>query len=69
LLKKIALSSSGKYFDLTEKRELLRNLRSLAIVRRTAEQEASLWDSPYPYLIFVAACALEWFFRRRKQLI
>jgi len=69
LLKKIALSSGGKYFDITRKRDLLKTLRSLAIVRRTTEREASIWDSPYPFIIFVGLCALEWFFRRRKQLI
>ena len=69
LLKKIALASGGRYFDTTQKRELLGALRSLAIVRRTTEKQASIWDSPYPFILFVGICALEWFFRRMKQLI
>jgi len=69
LLKKIALSSGGSYFDLTQTKDLLRTLRSLAVVRPATRKETNIWDSPYPFILFVALCALEWFFRRRKQLI
>ncbi len=69
LLKKIALSSGGKYFDITQKKDLLKALHSLAIVRRPTEKEASIWESPYPFILFIALCSLEWFFRRRKQMI
>jgi len=69
LLKQIALASGGKYFDLTQTKDLIRTLRSLAVLRPTAQKEISIWDSPYPFLLFVALCAFEWFFRRMKQLI
>lgn len=69
LLKKIALASGGKYFDTTQKKELLGSLRPLAVVRRATEKERSIWESPYPFVAFVGVCALEWFFRRMKQLI
>ena len=33
-----------------------------------ARAEIGIWDTPWPFLVFIALCSAEWFIRRWKQL-
>ena len=69
LLKRIAYSSGGKYFDISARSGLIDALRALLIKRREIEEEIGIWDTPWPFVVFVLLVATEWFLRRWRQLI
>jgi len=69
LLKRIAYSSGGKYFDISARSSLIDSLRALVVKRRESEEELGIWDTPYPFAAFVLLMSAEWFLRRWKQLV
>ncbi len=68
LLKQIALRSGGRYFDLTQGSELIEALKRPTRRPLAARAEIGIWDTPWPFLVFVLLCSTEWFIRRWKQL-
>ena len=69
LLKRIAYSSGGKYFDINARSELIDAVRALVVKSREVEQEIGIWDTPWPFVFFLLLVATEWFLRRSRQLI
>jgi len=68
LLKGIALRSGGRYFDLTQGTDLVEALKRPTRQPLAARAEIGIWDTPWPFLVFIALCSAEWFIRRWKQL-
>ncbi len=68
LLKQIALRSGGRYFDLTQGSDLIEALKRPTRQPLAARAEIGIWDTPWPFLIFMLLCSAEWFIRRWKQL-
>jgi uncharacterized membrane protein/uncharacterized membrane protein YidH (DUF202 family) len=68
LLKAIALRSGGRYFDLTQGSDLVEALKRPTRQPLAARAEIGIWDTPWPFLVFVLLCSAEWFIRRWKQL-
>jgi uncharacterized membrane protein len=68
LLKQIAFRSGGRYFDLTQGDDLVEALRRPMRQPLAARAEIGIWDTPWPFLVFVLLCSAEWFLRRWKQL-
>ncbi len=69
LLKRIAYSSGGKYFDISARSGLIDAMRALVVKRREVEEELGIWDTPWPFVVFVLLVGTEWFLRRWRQLI
>jgi len=68
LLKQIAFRSGGRTFDLTQAADLVEALRRPTHRSIEARAEIGIWDTPWPWLVFVLLCSAEWFIRRWKQL-
>jgi uncharacterized membrane protein len=68
LLKQIAFRSGGRYFDLTQSSDLVEALKRPTRQPLAARAEIGIWDTPWPFLVFVLLCSAEWFIRRWKQL-
>jgi hypothetical protein len=68
-LKKVAYSSGGGYFDISERSALVDALRALVVKSREVEQEIGIWDTPWPFVFFLLLVGAEWLLRRSKQLI
>ena len=68
LLKQLAARSGGRYFDLTQGANLVEALRRPTRQALAARAEIGIWDTPWPFLVFIALCSAEWFIRRWKQL-
>ncbi|MBN1918031.1 MAG: hypothetical protein JW889_08995 [Verrucomicrobia bacterium] len=70
LLRQLAARSGARCFDLTQGAELIDALRhpTRQTLAARAALERGIWDTPWPFLVFVALCSAEWFIRRWKQL-
>ena len=69
LLKRISYSSGGRYFDISTRSGLIDALRSLVVKRRHVEDEFGIWDTPWPFVLFLLLIGTEWFLRRLRQLV
>ena len=69
LLKRIAYSNGGRYFDISARSELVESLKALVLKKQEIEEELGIWDTPWPFILFVGLIGTEWFLRRWRQLI
>jgi uncharacterized membrane protein len=68
LLKDLAVRSGGLYADIDRAMELADKLeRRERRIHRVARSE--FWDSPWLFLVFLAAVSSEWVIRRRNHLV
>jgi len=68
LLKEIALLSGGEYSEPEDFASLLKSL-DLEKKSRLKIKEITLWDKPLLLFFFIFFLSLEWFFRKRFQLL
>jgi hypothetical protein len=68
LLKRIAESSGGKYYQTEELGNLAQDLKFTEREERK-KKEIQLWNSPLLLAIFVLCLSIEWAIRKRSQLL
>jgi hypothetical protein len=72
LLRQIASTSGGRYFEPQEARELPRLLEQSVGEKRQKEtvyDQHDIWDTPLGFGLIAAALTAEWILRRRASLI
>jgi uncharacterized membrane protein len=67
LLKRIAAETGGKYFPLSDARNLLEEIQYLEGAN-SERVTKDLWDMPINFLLIVGLASAEWFLRKKKGL-
>lgn len=68
MLKRVAASGGGKYYQATEISNWIKSLPNNKLVVRS-EQEIDLWNRWFFLLLFIVPLGIEWLVRKRKGLL
>ncbi len=67
LLKKLAVSSAGRYYEGTDAEKIADDI-TLQTKKHTWTEKKEVWDKWWVFLAFLACMSAEWVLRRRRQL-
>ncbi|HEX2489322.1 MAG TPA: glutamine amidotransferase, partial [Blastocatellia bacterium] len=67
LLKRAAVETGGKYFPLSDAKDLLDEI-TLLEGKNSERVSKDLWDMPINFILLVGLAGAEWFLRKRKGL-
>ena len=69
LLTQIANATKGRYSTLAELAELKKELTAQEHIAEPRREERALWNAPGVMILITILLGLEWFFRKRWDLL